>query len=387
MESLFVRVLTLSLTGSAVLLPLLLLAPRLRGRYAAGTLSVLWLVLALRMALPVPLSLPWTAVTVDVSALSSVTLPAAPRAPAEVPEPAGPESVEPPRAVPPAAAPEGRPLPLLELAAWVWLAGGLALVGYQGAAYLLARRRLLRGAQPGTEEERAQLAALAAELGCAVAQDNRAAAAQAEYIVLCVKPQMMEGVLSELAPALGEGQAVVSIAAGLTCGTLRGWLAGAQGRPALLRVMPNTPAAIGKGMLALCAEAGTAEEYLAGVEDLLAPAGRVERIAEGQMDAFSAVAGCGPAFVYPFIEALADGGVKVGLPRGQAVTYAAQMVLGAAAMVLESGKHPGQLKDEVCSPGGSTIAGVAALEERGFRSAAIQAVEAAFRRNQELGKV
>ena len=234
---------------------------------------------------------------------------------------------------------------------------------------------------------RAKAEALAAELGCAVAQDNRAAAAQAEYIVLCVKPQMMEGVLSELAPALGEGQAVVSIAAGLTCGTLRGWLAGAQGRPALLRVMPNTPAAIGKGMLALCAEAGTAEEYLAGVEDLLAPAGRVERIAEGQMDAFSAVAGCGPAFVYPFIEALADGGVKVGLPRGQAVTYAAQMVLGAAAMVLESGKLPGQLKDEVCSPGGSTIAGVAALEERGFRSAAIQAVEAAFRRNQELGKV
>ena len=165
MESLFVRVLTLSLTGSAVLLPLLLLAPRLRGRYAAGTLSVLWLVLALRMALPVPLSLPWTAVTVDVSALPSVTLPADPRAPAEVPEPAGPESVEPPRAVPPAAAPEGRPLPLLELAAWVWLAGGLALAGYQGAAYLLTRRRLLRGAQPGTEEERAQLAALAAELG------------------------------------------------------------------------------------------------------------------------------------------------------------------------------------------------------------------------------
>ena len=228
---------------------------------------------------------------------------------------------------------------------------------------------------------RAKAEALAAELGCAVAEDNRAAAAQAEYIVLCVKPQMMEGVLSELVPALGDGQAVVSIAAGLT------WLAGAQGRPALLRVMPNTPAAIGRGMLALCAEAGTAEERLAGVEALLAPAGRVERIAEGQMDAFSAVAGCGPAFVYPFIEALADGGVKVGLPRGQAMTYAAQMVLGAAAMVLESGKHPGQLKDEVCSPGGSTIAGVAALEERGFRSAAIQAVEAAFRRNQELGKV
>ena len=232
----------------------------------------------------------------------------------------------------------------------------------------------------------AKAEALAAELGCNTTINDEVAG-RCDLIFLAVKPQMMEGVPSELAPALGEGQAVVSIAAGLTCGTLRGWLAGAQGRPALLRVMPNTPAAIGKGMLALCAEAGTAEEYLAGVEDLLAPAGRVERIAEGQMDAFSAVAGCGPAFVYPFIEALADGGVKVGLPRGQAVTYAAQMVLGAAAMVLESGKHPGQLKDEVCSPGGSTIAGVAALEERGFRSAAIQAVEAAFRRNQELGKV
>ena len=159
---------------------------------------------------------------------------------------------------------------------------------------------------------------------------------------------------------------MVSIAAGLTCGTLRGWLAGAQGRPALLRVMPNTPAAIGKGMLALCAEAGTAEEYLAGVEDLLAPAGRVERIAEGQMDAFSAVAGCGPAFVYPLHRGPGRRRRKGGPAPGQAVTYAAQMVLGAAAMVLESGKHPGQLKDEVCSPGGSTIAGVAALEEQGL---------------------
>ena len=207
-----------------------------------------------------------------------------------------------------------------------------------------------------TNRTRAKAEALAERLGCAVAEDNRSAAAQAEVVFLCVKPQMLRGVAEELAPVLGAGQTVVSITAGLTLETIRGWLAGAKEPPALVRIM-------------------------------LAPAGLVERIAEGQMDAFSAVAGCGPAFVYPFIEALADGGVMVGLPRGQAMTYAAQMVLGAAAMVLESGKHPGQLKDEVCSPGGSTIAGVAALEKNGFRSAAIQAVQAAYARNQELGKV
>ena len=126
--------------------------------------------------------------------------------------------------------------------------------------------------------------------------------------------------------------------------------------------------------------------YEGGLEAILADAGRVERISEGLMDQYTAVAGCGPAYVYQFIEALADGGVMAGLPRAQAQIYAAQTVLGAAAMVLETGKHPGQLKDEVCSPGGSTIVGVAALEENGFRSAAIQAVMAAFAKNKELGK-
>ena len=129
------------------------------------------------------------------------------------------------------------------------------------------------------------------------------------------------------------------------------------------------------------------EEQLSAFLTLMSASGRLEPLEEHLIDAGSAVAGCGGAFVSLFLEALADGAVTCGLPRDKARRYAAQMVLGAAAMVLESGKHPGQLKDEVCSPGGSTIAGVAALEERGFRSAAIQAVEAAFRRNQELGKV
>lgn len=237
-----------------------------------------------------------------------------------------------------------------------------------------------------TNRSTAKAQALADACGCAVAADNAAAAREAEYVFLCVKPQVMEGVVKELAFVLGDkpDTVLVSIAAGLQIATLRDWL----GLPnPILRVMPNTPASIGMGMLALTGEADTKEEHYQAVETILSKSGRMDRITENQMDAFSAVAGCGPAFVYPFIEALADGGVKVGLPRKQAMAYAAQMVLGSAALVLESGKHPGQLKDEVCSPGGSTIAGVAALEERGFRSAAIQAVEAAFRRNQELGKV
>ena len=154
----------------------------------------------------------------------------------------------------------------------------------------------------------------------------------------------------------------------------------------VLRIMPNTCVAIGKGMTALCARTGVEESVIREVEEILSATGRVERISEGLMDQFSAVAGCGPAFVYPYIEALADGAVSTGLPRKQAMEYAAQMVMGAAAMVLESGRHPGQLKDEVCSPGGSTIAGVAELERGGLRAAAINAVQAAYEKSTKLGK-
>lgn len=238
-----------------------------------------------------------------------------------------------------------------------------------------------------TDHAYAKAEELAGKLGCTAVQDNGDALRQAEYVFLCVKPQVMEGVVKALVPALREkpDTVLVTIAAGIQIATLRGWLGDCS--PAILRIMPNTPASIGMGMLALTGEQNAKEEHYQAVEAILAKAGRVERLAEGQIDAFSAVAGCGPAFVYPFIEALADGAVKVGLPRQQAMVYAAQMVLGSAAMVLESGKHPGQLKDEVCSPGGSTIAGVAALEARAFRSAAIEAVEAAYHKTVDLGKV
>lgn len=231
--------------------------------------------------------------------------------------------------------------------------------------------------------------ALAAELGCTAVESNEEAVRGARYIFLCVKPQAIAGVVRDLAGVLadchgkGEDKVLVSIAAGVQIAAIKGWLDGLDFEVLVLRVMPNTCAAIGQGMLAL---AGEGEERLADVEAILAKAGRVERIAEHLMDQFTAVAGCGPAYVYQFIEALADGGVMVGLPRQQAQTYAAQTVLGAAAMVLESGEHPGALKDAVCSPGGSTIVGVAALERNGFRSAAIEAVVESYRKNTELGK-
>jgi pyrroline-5-carboxylate reductase len=235
-------------------------------------------------------------------------------------------------------------------------------------------------------------AALAGELGCAAAADNNEAAAGAKYVFLCVKPQVLPQVAAALADTLsaclerGEEKVIVSIAAGVQIASIRGYLDGVKGTLPILRVMPNTCAAIGQGMLALTDGGAGLDQELAGAEAILAQAGRVERMAEGLMDAFTAVAGCGPAYVYPFIEALADGGVMAGLPRAQAQLFAAQTVLGAAAMVLESGEHPGALKDAVCSPGGSTIAGVAELENRGFRAAAIQAVLAAYEKNIQLGK-
>lgn len=237
----------------------------------------------------------------------------------------------------------------------------------------------------------AKAEAMAAQLGCSVA-DNGGAAREGEYLFLGVKPHMMGSLLEELGPVLaqchqeGQDKVLVSMAAGIRLKDLRPYLGGAGYEVPLLRVMPNTCVSIGKGLVGLSAPEGEWESRLKGVEDILAQAGRVERLPEDLMDQFTAVAGCGPAFIYPFIEALADGGVMAGLPRQKAMLYAAQTVMGAAAMVLETGEHPGVLKDAVCSPGGSTIAGVAALERAGFRGIAMDAVLAAWKRNGELGK-
>jgi pyrroline-5-carboxylate reductase len=227
-------------------------------------------------------------------------------------------------------------------------------------------------------------ARLADEIGASVA-DNLTVARGCDYILLGVKPQMMADMLAEIAPALKERTTpfvLLSMAAGLTVQRIREM---AGGDYPVIRIMPNTPASVGEGMIQYCSVNVTAEEEAAFCQ-LMAPAGRLDAVAESMIDAASCVSGCGPAWVYQFIEALADGGVACGLPRAKAQEYAAQMVLGSAKLVLESGKHPGALKDAVCSPGGSTIQGVRVLEEHGLRGAVMDAVLAAYDKTKEMGK-
>ena len=225
--------------------------------------------------------------------------------------------------------------------------------------------------------------ALAEELDCRVA-DNEAVAQSADLIFLGVKPQYMQGLLEDIGPILEKRESrflLVSMAAGLTIPRIRE-LAG-KDYP-VIRIMPNTPSGIGEGMVFYdCSENVTKQEEKVFLESL-SGAGRLAPLADHLMDAGSAVAGCGPAFADLFLEALADGGVACGLPRALALESAAQMMIGTAKLMLETGKHPGQLKDEVCSPGGATIQGIRALEEAGFRGAVMDAVIAAWEKSTEL---
>ena len=225
---------------------------------------------------------------------------------------------------------------------------------------------------------------LAEQLHCAAVSPS-AAAATCGYILLGVKPQMMAGLLADLAPILAartDRFILVSMAASLTMDSIRKM---AGGNYPVIRIMPNTPISTGHGVILYdCLD--VTEDELTVFTHNLSGSGLLDRLPEHLMDAGTAVAGCGPALADLFVEALADAGVVNGLPRAKAQRYAAQMLKGAAALILESGQHPGQLKDAVCSPGGSTIAGVRALEQRAFRAAVMEAVDAAVKRTKELGK-
>lgn len=231
----------------------------------------------------------------------------------------------------------------------------------------------------------ARAESLAGELGCACGPVSQAAA-EADYIFLGVKPQMMADLLAELAPVLAGRRdrfVLVSMAAGLTMERIA---AMAGGDVPVIRIMPNTPCAVGAGMVLYDANGLVTEAELTAFTAAMAGAGVLDRLEERLIDAGSAVSGCGPAFVCQFIEALADGGVACGLPRQKALLYAAQTLRGTARLMLDTGSHPGAMKDAVCSPAGSTIAGVRVLEQRAFRGAVMDAVIAAGERNRALGK-
>ena len=258
---------------------------------------------------------------------------------------------------------------------------GFIGTGNMGGALARAARRKLAGEDLLlANRTEAKAAALAKELGASLS-NNRTIAGNADYIFLGVKPQMMGELLAEIGPELGARKdrfVLVTMAAGLSIRDIQDM---AGGDYPVLRVMPNTPCSIGEGMILYTPGPGVTEAETDSFLAAMAGAGRFALIPERLMDAGSAVAGCGPAFVDLFVEALADGGVACGLPRAQAQAFAAQMVLGSARLILESGNHPGVLKDAVCSPGGTTIQGVRKLEEAGFRGAVMDAVIAAFEKN------
>jgi len=222
-----------------------------------------------------------------------------------------------------------------------------------------------------------------ARYGVTVTPDNVQAAADAAIVVLSVKPQTMDLLLEEIAPSIDHSKLVISIAAGISIAAIARKL-GAGVR--IVRTMPNTPALVGAGATALARGAHATEADLAQAKALFEAVGIAHVVEEHHLDAVTGLSGSGPAFVFLAIEALADGGVKVGLARPVAMALAAQTVMGAAKLVLETGEHPGRLKDQVTSPGGTAIAGVHALEAGGLRAALIAAVEAAAHRSHELGE-
>jgi pyrroline-5-carboxylate reductase len=220
--------------------------------------------------------------------------------------------------------------------------------------------------------------------GAVAHADNLRVVADSNVLVLAVKPQNMPELLSAIKPAVQARHLVVSIAAGVTLHQIASVL-GADKR--VIRVMPNTPCLVRASASAYSASAGTTAADVQLVDHLLSSVGRAVQVPEKLLDAVTGLSGSGPAYVAVMIESLADGGVRMGLPRDLATMLAAQTVLGSAKMLLETGMHPAQLKDMVASPAGTTIAGLHALESGGLRAALIHAVEAATNRSKELGKL
>lgn len=219
------------------------------------------------------------------------------------------------------------------------------------------------------------------KFGIAVAENNRQAAGEADVIILAVKPIFFAEVIEEIREEVSENKLVISIAAGKTME----WIQTQFGKEVkLIRCMPNTPALVGEGCTAVCGSGTVSEEEISFCLKLMGSFGKAIAIPERLMDAAGAVSGSSPAYVFMLIESMADSAVQAGMPRKQAYEFAAQAVLGSAKMVLETGMHPGELKDMVCSPGGTTIEGVKVLEEKGMRAAVMGALEACVEKSKRL---
>lgn len=252
--------------------------------------------------------------------------------------------------------------------------------GNMGAALIDAAMK-----NPGTEllvadADKSRALGIQKKYGAGIGS-NRAVASGADVLFLAVKPNVVWSVAREIKTALKAGGLIVSMAAGIQLSTLDEML----GERSVIRIMPNTPVSVGEGMITYTKNSRVSEAEVKLFTEILRYAGKLDEVNESVIDAATAVAGCGPAFVYMFADALADAGVQCGLSRDKAIAYAAQTLKGAAAMILETGKHPAALKDDVCSPGGSTIVGVHALEEGGFRAAVENAVIKAFEKTRGLG--
>ncbi|MDE5863987.1 MAG: pyrroline-5-carboxylate reductase [Lachnospiraceae bacterium] len=233
----------------------------------------------------------------------------------------------------------------------------------------------------GADKSAESLQRIVRDTGIVQAADNREAAAKSEVLFLSVKPQFYEDVIEEIKDVVNDKQIIITVAPGKTLE----WIGKQFGKPLkIVRTMPNTPALVGEGITAACGNTNVSKEDMDKAVTVLQSFGKCEVISEHLMDVVTSVSGSSPAYVFMFIEAMADAAVADGMPRQQAYRFAAQAVLGSAKMVLETGKHPGELKDMVCSPGGTTIEAVRVLEEKGMRSAVFEAMKACTRKSKGM---
>lgn len=258
-------------------------------------------------------------------------------------------------------------------------------IGVMGAALMQAVVRVIEPSKlvisDPDSEKRDSFCSLT---GCKAENSNAKVVTMADYVFLAVKPQYLESVLAECIPSLRDETILVSMAAGISIERLQS-LSGGHRR--IIRIMPNTPASVSSGVVAISPDSSISATEVDVLCNLLSGTGLTEITPENLMDAVTAISGSGPAYGYIFIDALADAAVQMGMPRAQALRYAAATLRGAGDMVLKTGTHPAVLKDGVCSPGGTTIAAVTTLEEKGFRSAIIAAARQAWLRSKELSSI